>query len=319
MSYTPYLTKSDYLATIQDGQLTDQILAELTNSGDKERKFAEGWAIGIIRGKLKAKFDLDFEFTETLPYDPTKVYYAGSRVVIDYADWEAKKYEINSCVIKDGIGYICIVNESANTFDEAEWQPLGNQYTIYYIKLPFPLFSLEIQTSKGVYTAGFYNVDDNVWWLNHTYSALRKTVIYDHATIIQYRDLNDLPPVNIFPNDPQSGAAWWKDLGEYSIKAYIEDETTLPVGTDDNPSVWTVGDNRDPVTMQAVIDLAIWMLHKRIAPQNIPKLREQAKNDIFSWIASVKSGDTDTDLIQLQPSQGDSFAWGSNPKLINQY
>jgi hypothetical protein len=82
----PYIHLNDYLPTIQSGQLNYQILDAL-EAGNKQRIFAESWAIGKIRGKLKDTFDLNAELTPTLPYDNEKQYYAGDRVIIDYDAW----------------------------------------------------------------------------------------------------------------------------------------------------------------------------------------------------------------------------------------
>lgn len=317
MSFKSYITSADYLAVIQDGQLNDQILDEL-NEGKRQRRYAESWAISQVRSKLKSKYDLDFEITDTLPYNPKQVYYAGSRVIIDYDNWESKKYKQFECVIKDSVGYICIVEESSETWDESQWQTLGAKYTIYHIPLPYPRFSINIQEQKGISTNGFYKVGDFVWWANHTYKALRQTITLNHDTTIQYYSTSDLPSPNTFPNDPEAGALFWEDLGEYSIGKYSDGtDGSLPVGTEDAPSKWIEGDNRDISLVQCIIDLSLWILHKRISPMNIPVLREKSKEMAFAWLSGVKNSDNDTDLESLQPEQGESFRWGSQIKQIN--
>lgn len=324
MSFVQYLIPNDYLATIQSGQLNDQLLDEL-NAGNLQRNFAESWAIGQLRSKLKSKYDLDYELTPTLSYDPKKTYLGGDRCVIDFPEWEEKVYHQFECVVKDSVGYICIITDSTTTWDGSQWQSLGNQYTIYHIQLPFDRFSIDIQLTQGIYTKGFYKVGDKVWWAEHTYKALRQTILTDHDTALQYYMTGDIGLPNVFPNEPNEGKAWWEDLGRYEILPFAGTEDNpgnalaLPLGTSDQPSAWTLGDNRDPVIMQVLIDLSLWMLHRRISPQNIPKLREQAKDDAFGWLSNVKSSKDDTDLEQLQPEQGSSFRWGSKTKNQNSW
>lgn len=321
-SYVAYLTSNDYSAVIQSGQLNEQLLDAL-KQGLVERKIAEAWAIGQMRSKLKQKYDLDYELTPTLPYNPTKVYLGGDRVIIDYDNYvTGNTYKQYDCVINpdDSIGYMCTVEQSQNVWDESEWQSLGDQYTIYHIPLPFPRFSIEVEEAQGVTTKGFYQVGDNVWWADHTYEALRQTVTLDHSTEIQYYTTSDLPLVNTFPNDKSQGALWWKDLGLYSIDSFSNGNgAAFPIGTEDAPSAWLAEDNRDEITIQVLVDLSLWMLHKRISPMNIPVLRESAKNDAFGWLTNVKNADINTDLEPLQPAQGESFRWGSDTKKINQW
>lgn len=326
MSFVQYLIPNDYLATIQSGQLNDQLLDEL-NAGNLQRNFAESWAIGQLRSKLKAKYDLDYELTPTLPYNPKKTYLGGDRCVIDFDEYvTGTKYPEFTCVIKDEVGYICKVNESGTSWDWSEWQSLGNQFTIYHIPLPYDRFHIDIQQTQGIYTKGFYKVGNFVWWAEHTYKALRQTIVADHDTRLQYYMFGDIGSPNIFPNDPSMGASWWEDLGEYNIQPYapVGEEVqgnalALPVSGSDQLSAWKQEDNRDPVIMQVLIDLSLWMLHRRISPMNIPKIREQAKDDAFGWLSSVKAAKDDTELEQLQPEQGTSFRWGSKTKNENSW
>lgn len=315
-NFVPYLTLTDYLPTIQSGQLNDQILDSL-GTGDKERQFAEAWAMGKFRGKLVHEYDLEYEFTPTLPYDPRRpFYYAHERIVIDFPTWVAsKQYTETDCVINDGIGYYCLHSNNNSEFNLDFWQNIGAQYTMYYIELPEPLFHLDIQKSKGAYTAGFYQIGDLVWWENHTYQCLQATIILDDEARIQYQTYGNIPPPNIFPNSKE-GKQQWLDLGEYTV---LNEPPTVGNNDPDTDAVWTLGDNRDPLYVQGVIDLALFLLHKRISPMNIPILRVDAKNDTLAWIKDINTGEDNTDIESLQPKQGDAIRWGSGTKKQNGY
>lgn len=311
-TFVPYLTTNDYLSVIQKNQLVNQVLNELENEGSAQRRFAEAWAIGKIKGKLSAAYDLDFEITATLPFDPLKRYYAGNRCTIDFPLWvQGTEYTQNqSCVIKNGKGYMCNTTNTDLAFDAVKWTAIGNQYDIYYIKHPHPIFMLEVQESKGTYTAGYYEKDDKVWWNNKIYTARVETIILDDAAIIQFINTADIPAPNTFPNDKRRGKDFWTEDSDF----YYEGEPPFY-----NSDIWTLGDNRDPVLMKSLMDLSIWMLHNRIAPNNIPQLRNDNKDAAFGWINEVNKGTIIVNIMPLQPTQGTNFSGGSAPKYINKY
>lgn len=329
--YIPYLTYQDYLSTIQDGQLNKQIL-DVINQGarasNSQRQFAESWAIDKVRGQLKSKFDLDFEITPTLPYNPKQKYFAGNRCVIDFSLWtkpdltiEGSGYKANDCVINDGVGYITLNDNNSQTFVPSEWTAIGYQYDIYYIAFPInpanpnsTIFRLDIQNKKGTYIDGYYKPvsdvrpADIVWWADHTYTCLHETIVNLHSANIQLPSTKDIPHPNVFPNDPFNGTQFWSDGGEFSFTG------EFPFS---DSTVWTLADNRNPTILKVIIDLAVWMLHSRISPNNIPKLREDNKNYSFECLRNLKKGDEDSDVEIIQPSQGMSIRWGSNPKVQN--
>lgn len=311
-TFVPYLTKNDYLSLIQGNQLINQVLNALSSEGITQRQFAESWAIGIVKSKLSKTYDLEFEIKPTLPYDNTKKYYAGDRCVIDFPLWVKDTFYIEfiSLVIKDGVGYICKTSNTDSVFDESKWNAIGNQNDIYYIKYPYPVFMLEMQESRGTYTAGYYEKGDKVWWDNKIYSCKVQTTIIDDAAYIQYINIDDVPPPNIFPNDKKRGKDFWQELQDFE---YQEEPPFY------NSEIWTLGDNRDPVLMKVLMDLSIWMLHSRIAPNNIPQLRNDNKNEALCWLTDVSKGNLIANIMPLQPTQGISFRGGSAPKYINKW
>lgn len=315
MAYVPYLTLQDYQATIQSGQLSQQILDPL-QAGTSERLFAEEWAIGIVRSKLKTKYDLDFEITPTLSWDTTKQYHAHDRVILDYDDFVGGKlYMPNSLVCYNGYAWICINQTNAQTFDQSAWQMLGEQYSIWYCayldsnKNPIERFSFEVQIQQGAFQKGYYNIGDIVWWQDHTYIALQGTQTISHDDSLNFFQYAELPARNVFPNDPNIGSTVWQDNGEYILDA--GEPLTSPV--------WVLSDNRDILMVQCIVDIALYSLHKRISPMNIPKLREESFIRQMEWLTSLRNGKSDSDLTILEPEQGDEVRWGSNIKQANSY
>lgn len=107
--------------------------------------------------------------------------------------------------------YACSTAINApEVFTPVHWTLLGNQYDIFYALFPFPRFDI----SKG-----WYNIGEQVWWKNHTYTAIQKSLLLSHAEKIQYYKTGCVPFQNVFPDDPVNGALWWKDNGAYIVPA----------------------------------------------------------------------------------------------------
>lgn len=314
-SFIPYLVLNDYLPTIQSGQLNNQILDPINQGGEQERKFAESFAIGKVRSVLSSFFDLSLEITPTLPFKFNKVYHPGDRIILDFPDWIASpvsedeeaqtKYEIGDCVIYQLIAYCCSQENSDQEFISNNWTAIGNQYDIFYIPYPYPLFSLEIKDQRGIQINGFYKVGDYTYWENHTWQAKRGTLIGSHQAIEQVGRTYFVPQSNQFPN--QINQTQWTDFGESIIQSKLPNEELY----------WTFGDNRDPLMVQAIIDISIWKLHKRISPLNIPKLREDSFKSTWEWLKDVQKGEQTISCPALQPTQVDSISWGSDIKKNN--
>src|ERR1035437_4296667 len=171
-----YLTLNDYLPSIQSGQLNNQLLDAVTAGGNQQRQFAESWAIGKSLSMLGEYFDFSNELTPTLPFDYNKKYYPGDRIVIDFPDWIAssnsesegdtsiQEYFIGDCVIYNSIGYCCNNGNKDTSFKPNNWTAIGNQYDIYYLCYPQPLFNLDVQSRRGLSVNGFYKVNDKVYF-----------------------------------------------------------------------------------------------------------------------------------------------------------
>lgn len=321
--------------------------------------FAESWAIGKAYSYLGDYFDLPFEITPTKSFSYRKKYFAGDRVIIDFPQWVASSgsedesdpnqisYTVGDCVIVysditnllGGIGYMCSIPNSDTKFDPTKWTQIGNQYDIYYIKYPNTQFVLNIEESNGTFTKGFYKIGDLVCYKNHIYQCLIQTILYSHSFVEQFFSTNGIPPPNYFPDSKNNNQ--WKDLGEYyfvneppfyPVDDFSDgDDKYVGVGSESesggepdvvekvNGCVWELGDNRDPVLIQSLVDLVVWKLHSRISPNNIPELREHNKNYVFQWLRDVRGGEQGIKVPKIQPTQVGDLSWGSNPKKINGY
>lgn len=201
-----YLIPSDPNRLIQEANLS-----QIISGNSLLTSMAENAAIEEAKSYLRAKYDVDSEFSNAQAYNPQSTYSAGDRVYLDAPFYNPKKTYIQGQLsLKNGIVYQCNTAVlAAEEFDSVKWTALGPQYTMFYANYPYDKFDLKKN----------YEKDDRVFWKNKSYECIIPTSGIDHATLIQYQSTNSVPYSNIFPNDPKSGAKYWKDLGTYTVPA----------------------------------------------------------------------------------------------------
>ncbi|RYD57003.1 MAG: DUF1320 domain-containing protein [Sphingobacteriales bacterium] len=171
---------------------------------------------------------------------------------------------------------------------------------LYYAQYPYAVFNLHGNYAKG----------DKVWWNDRTYECKQATTYISHAGAIQYNSVQSIPPVNVFPDNGLIGAQYWTDLGAYTIAA----GTALSDATK-----WTQGDNRNQQLLMYLVDMVLYHVHSRIAPQNIPQLRQNRYDTALDWLVRSAKGEITADLPVLQPKQGARIRFGGHVKQINGY
>lgn len=166
-------------------------------------------AIKQLSNYLRQKYDVDSEFTPTLPYDPAKAYKATNRVYLDATAYSASStYVLNQLCLQGGKVYQCSTAiSSPEAFNTAHWTLLGDRYDIFFAAYPFPLFNINAS----------YRKDDKVFWKDHIYTCLRTTVLLSHESELQYAEVDNLPLKNVFPDDLVNGRSYWHDEGAYAV------------------------------------------------------------------------------------------------------
>jgi hypothetical protein len=199
-----HLIPSDFERLIQDVTL-QQII-----SGNVVLKFhAELAAVEEARSYLRAKYDVDLEFTNSQVYNPQSTYGAGNRIYLDGPAYSAQSlYTPGQLTVKDGIVYQCIVAITvAEAFNVSKWVSLGPRYTIFYAQYPYSVFKLINNYNKG----------DKTFYKGHIYTCKIPTSSIDHATLIQYETTSNVPYKNVFPDDTKNGVQYWNDDGLYAV------------------------------------------------------------------------------------------------------
>jgi phage gp36-like protein len=94
----------------------------------------------------------------------------------------------------------------------------------------------------------------------------------------------------------------------YLIQKYDFDAEMLKTGT-----------ARDPQLLAYIIDIALYHLHCRIAPRNIPELRQTRYENAIAFLKMCAFGEVTPKLTPTTPAQGGRIRYGGVKKNINQY
>ncbi len=291
----PYLFIGDYTRFIQADNLQQVVNKDLSII-DNASLDAEATA----REKLVQRYILDQEFQETEAYDNTlTTYLPGNRVYLDAIAYDATKtYILGALTLHLGNVYVSTFAITVpEAFDLTHWTKLGAQHSLFYIPYPHPLFDLY----------KFYKVGDVVYFDGKNYTCVIKTSSISHETLIQFNSYQSIPSLNIFPNDQENGVKYWGSGTPVSIPA------------NSLPAQWNSGDNRNRSLLRSCIAIALYYMHDRIAPKNVPVLRQTKFNMAVEWLNECGSGDRTPGLPVIQPRTGGAIRWGGQIKNNNNY
>lgn len=76
---------------------------------------------------------------------------------------------------------------------------------------------------------------------------------------------------------------------------------------------------RDQQILSTAIDISLYHLHSRIAPRNIPELRQTRYDNAIMWLKMCATGQVTPALAKLTPESGMRIRYGGNKKNINNY
>jgi len=288
-----YLIAADFKKLIQTDNL-NQIIGGDTTILTAIQQAAQSEAVSY----LAQKYITAQEFTSTNVWSNTTVYQARNRVYLDASSYDSTKaYTSGQLALYNGIVYISTA-VTTGAFDTTKWTAINAQGTIYFVTLPFPEFNYNL----------YYKIGSVVYWQGSVYTAKVATRVNNHSAALQSGDRRTA--INIFPDDPISGVTAW-DVGV----AYNITVGSLPTDI----TKWTLGDNRNPQLVNYCIDIALYHLHSRIAPRNIPELRVVRHDQAIQWLKDSGQGKITADLPLIQPKQGGRIRYGSEIKRINSF
>jgi hypothetical protein len=291
-----YLRTKDYDRYIQDANLQ-----QIISGDDSIRQLAESAAQEEVASYLRPKYDLGAELTDTLDYDVNATYTFSQRVQIPaYPAYNADtSYTNNDCISDGATAQLCI-NPTTGAFNPTDWSVIGKVGDLYFAKLPYPAFD---------YRNGVYAVGDNIAYKGRVYECKIGSRSISHGDAMAALYYANLPATNIFPDDPKLGAQYWGTGTAYTFFG------ELPANTD----YWTKGDNRSQQLVQTIIDIALYHIHSRIAPRNIPELRILRYQAAVEWLTKCNSGDISPNLPILPIQKANRIRWGGTTRTQNTY
>jgi hypothetical protein len=342
-----YLIAKDYDRCIQKTEL-DSITSVKTYGqtyADSIRVLSEGSTLREMSAYLIQKFDLNAEFQDTNKFVLANKYKGSNRVYLDAPAYDATiTYLINVLTLFNGSVYISNVAIVApEAFNAAHWNLLGNQFDIFYVAFPYPQFD----------QFAIYNKGAIVFWRDKIYKALQDSVVINQQDALQSIQYTDFTNGNVLPDDSVNGAAVWGVGIPYSfstispintlqtawsnVTAYvggnivssggfnyvaIAASTNSAPGTDYTKwalASWTTGDNRNQMFVEMFLDITIYKLCKRIAPNNVPEARHNGWINAMKNLKAMAEGDINAQLPVIQPAQGNKIRFGGKTKQINDW
>jgi hypothetical protein len=184
-----------------------------------------------------------------------------------------------------------------------------------------------------------YAVDDRVFWSPTAYNA---TLTYVADNQVSF-DIGTSPVVDekiYIANDsvaagetPLTTPAKWDlkaDNNTFYTCILATDAGDLPTDT----TKFTAGDNRDPKLKIVVVDIALYNMHSRITPRNIPEIRQirydgagnkDKSEHAVGWLEKVQKGTVAPDLDVLLDEDGvteqntERFSYGNSPTTSYKY
>lgn len=301
----------DYIPAIQLNNLYGVLGQQLWLLPD-----AEDTALDEATGLLKQKYDIGATFQVMVPWNPeTATYQPTNRVYLDGPAYDpTSTYAIGALTLYQGAVYIATAASAdpAGAFVPANWSKLGNQNDLFFVPYP-PGSSYGNAGQPVVWPFQFdrqYAVNDLVYWHGVIYKCLKQTQPLGQETEIQFDTYQNLPLLNIDPENVNVGFQYWANLGPYELPA----STPLT-----NATYWKAGDNRGPRLKRAIVDMALYYVHYRVDPKNVAESRHIAYKDAIKFLENSRGGEIDTCIVYKQPTQGLRIRYGGPIKNQNSY
>lgn len=286
-----YLITKDFSRIIQTSELN-----AITSNDASIRQLCEGSSQAEINQYLIQRFDTSKEFSDTAAWSFSQIYKAADRIYLDAPIYSATStYLINALTLYNGQVYISKqAITPAEAFNTSHWTLLGSQYDIFFTSYPQLPFNQETLYKKG----------NKVFYKDSVYTAQRDSVGLDQQQGLQSPDIQSIKFGNVLPDDPDNGALMWGTGIAYSIAA-----GTLPTDT----SKWTKGDNRNQRMVELFLDVVIYKLCKRIAPNNVPEARHNAWLRAMEDLKNYAKGNLNANLPLIVPKTGNRVRFGGKP------
>ena len=263
-------------------QIQSNQLNQLTGSDNAILSSLELTAIEEANSYLVQKYDTAYEFTDIEIFS-TAVSYKGQRRVYLYAaDYVATNTYTSGSIVANNNKVYYLTASKTGAWTTANTTLLGDLYQVFNVKTPYMVWDAE----------ELYGIGNQVWWHDKVYTCLNQNT-------------------GLAPDDTDN-AQYWGSGTSWSLTA-----GTLP----SDSTKWNAADNRSQQLVTYIVNIVLYYLSKRIAPQNIPINVITAYDNAIEWLmaaAGDKAGIT-ANIPRIQPKKGYRTRMSSIPRNNNTY
>lgn len=104
------------------------------------------------------------------------------------------------------------------------------------------------------------------------------------------------------------------DIALAEVKSYLIQKYDI------NAEYALTGNSRSLQVRMAVVDVTLYQLHSRIAPSNIPELRQKRYDQTIAWLKGCANGRVTPELTELDiTTTGSRIRFGGDVKQQNKY
>lgn len=82
------------------------------------------------------------------------------------------------------------------------------------------------------------------------------------------------------------------------------------------------GNGRSAIIVMYMLDIALYHMHSRVTPRNIPQIRIDRYDSAIAWLKMASKGSITPDLPRITDDSGEDVsrsAFAGNPKLSHQW
>jgi hypothetical protein len=269
-----------------DSENIDSPLKALILENYNNWLMAEQTAQAEMISYLKARYWVEWVFTNTQTFSIASTYYGKSLVQYTATEWNENTSYLsasNTRVLYDGKIYQCTTNSQGYLpTNTTYWTYICDDMTLFYIALP---------QAEWLNTTT-YSIGDQVWYNNKTYTAV-------------------LANINTLPD---SSTAIWGTGTTYSVTATLPTDTTK----------WTQGDNRNQQIVKYLLDIALYHFLSA-SPRNMADLRKERydgnspeqRGGAVAWLKRVSRGEIFAELPVIIPVTGQAIQYGNSNSTQN--
>lgn len=302
------LTDSDYLKVTLSQEVRDIIDNNYNQWLDAEQTAQVEMASYINQRYITSQI-----FTDTTIFDALKTYSAKSLVVYSEDDYnDLTSYVVGNRIVWGGYIYECYLAAQGISPENTDyWVKRVKDGTLYFGTLP----SEEWDKDKT------YDVDDIVWYKNKQYTATVSNKNIEPSATTSVGIWGDgttyTISANLTPDIEYHDELTYSlnDVVTYMGNKYTSLGTTqgnLPTDAlqwtaNTTDYEWTLGDNRNPLLVRFLLDMAAYHFMRAVPARAIPDHIKQAYNGdsaddrggALGWLKNVAKGFVSADLPEI--------------------